>query len=46
MGMNCKEKLGTTNIKSKMCKKKDGKPDFKKELTILKKELEKLGLRK
>jgi len=38
--------LGTTDIKPKMRRKKDGTPDFKKELAILKKELKKLGLKK
>lgn len=42
---SCKT-LGTTNMGSIMCKKKDGKPDFEEELTILRKELKGLGLRK
>lgn len=45
MEMSCKAELGTTDIKSKMCKKKDGEPNFEEELAILRKELKNLGLR-
>jgi len=38
--------LGTTDIDSKLRRKKNGKPDFKKELRILRRELKRLGLRK
>lgn len=44
--MEMKDKLGTTDIDSKMQKKKGGKPDFEKEKQILKRELKLLGLRK
>ena len=41
-----KKDTGTTDISSKMSRDKDGKPDFKKERNIVKKELKKLGLHK
>jgi len=41
-----KDELGTTDITSKLSRKKSGKPDFKKELKRIKKELKALGLRK
>ena len=41
-----KEMLGTTDMKSKMSRNKDKKPDFKREANIVKKELRKLGLLK
>jgi len=41
-----KEMLGTTDMKSKMSRNKDKKPNFKKEANTIKKELRKLGLRK
>jgi len=44
--METNEKLGTTDIDSKMWRKKDNTPDFKKELKRIRKELKALGLRK
>ena len=44
--METNEKLGTTDIDSKMSRKKDNTPDFKKELKRIRKELKSLGLRK
>jgi len=41
-----KETLGTTDIESKMSRKKSGEPDFKKEANVVRKELRKLGLKK
>ena len=41
-----KEDVGTTDISSKMSRDKNGKPDFKKEKNVVKKELRKLGLHK
>ena len=38
--------LGTTDMKSKMSRDKEGKPDFRKERNIVRKELKKLRLRK
>lgn len=38
--------LGTTNMKSKMSRGKDGEPNFKKEQNSVKRELRRLGLRK
>lgn len=38
--------LGTTDIDSKMSRDKDNKPDFKKEASVVKKEIRKLRLRK
>ena len=38
--------LGTTDINSKMSRDKDDEPDFKKEISVIRKELRKLGLRK
>ena len=43
--METSEELGTTEISSKMRRKKDNTPDFKKELETLRRELKKLGLR-
>ena len=40
------KELGTTNISSEMSKSEDNEPNFKKEASIVKKELKKLGLRK
>ena len=44
--METSEELGTTDIDSKMSRKKDNTPDFKKELKRIRKELKSLGLRK
>ena len=44
--METSEELGTTDIDSKMSRKKDNTPDFKEELRILRRELKKLGLKK
>ena len=38
--------LGTTDIDSKMSRDKNNTPNFKKEASVVKKELKKLGLRK
>ena len=40
------ELLGTTDMKSKISRHKDTTPNFKKEASVVKKELRKLGLRK
>jgi len=39
-------KLGTTDIEEKMSRDKNNLPDFKKEASIIRKEIRKLGLRK
>jgi len=44
--LRSKEDVGTTDISSKMSRNKDNKPDFKKEASVVRKELRKLGLRK
>ena len=44
MGTN--DKLGTTDMGSKVKRKKDGKPDFDAELKELEAELRALGLKK
>lgn len=38
------KELGTTNISSEMSKSEDNEPNFKKEASIVRKELRKLGL--
>jgi len=40
------KELGTTNISSEMSKGDNDEPNFKKEASIIRKELKKLGLRK
>ena len=43
--MGTKTKLGTTDMDSKVKRKKDGKPDFEKELQEIEAELKALGLK-